>query len=404
MKRTQLNEDEVIALYQKLDSTIKVAQHFGVCDETIRRILIRRGIQRRKPKENKQNTTLVSNCHTKLCHALVVFCVKCGYDAIPASNITGYPCGSVSQIFKLKTGMTVGEYLHDGKGNRSHPKKLAKDTLKDLYINKKMMQYEIASMFDMSQAYVKDLIKKYGIQPEDGHTSFRYRAASNGKGGSHGINKGIMRKIEAGKRRCIERLKQYAGGQFEYVSGYRNRSTPIIIRCTRCGTERSILLSTMYKYNTQCSECNSKSRAIDSLHQLLLKRLDYVRELEKDKVCKCCGKHFHDTYKQVYCSDKCQNRYRQISRGVNHVRRAMKHGAKYEYGITLKSVIKRFNNICQICGKPCDSSDRSYGSSGPLYPSIDHIIPIARGGSHTWDNVQLAHVYCNSVKGAQLSA
>ena len=383
----KLNEDEVVALYQSGYSTIRLANNFGVCDETIRRILIKHGIPRRRKgrqgtkKIKKPLTTLVSNCHTKHCYALAIFLIKCGYDINAASKITGYSCSYIRKIFYSKTRRSPSDYLPPV--TRPRRRKISKETLEDLYINKRMKQCEIADMFDTSQSYVKDLIRLYGIQPEDGHTSFRYRAAGNGKGGSHGINKGVMRQIEAGKRRCIERLKQYAGGQFEYVSGYRNKGTPIIIRCTRCGTEKSIWPSTIYKYNTQCSECNSKSRAIDSLHHLLLKRLDYVRELEKDKVCKCCGKHFHDAYKQAYCSGRCYNRYRQISRGINHVKRAMKHGAEYEYGITLKSVIKRFNNICQICGKPCDSSDRSYGSSGPLYPSIDHIIPLSCGGTHT---------------------
>lgn len=32
------------------------------------------------------------------------------------------------------------------------------------------------------------------------------------------------------------------------------------------------------------------------------------------------------------------------------------------------------------------------------YPSIDHVIPISKGGTHTWDNVRLAHHHCNSIK------
>ena len=35
---------------------------------------------------------------------------------------------------------------------------------------------------------------------------------------------------------------------------------------------------------------------------------------------------------------------------------------------------------------------------GANYPSIDHIIPVSRGGLHSWDNVRLAHFLCNAVK------
>lgn len=33
--------------------------------------------------------------------------------------------------------------------------------------------------------------------------------------------------------------------------------------------------------------------------------------------------------------------------------------------------------------------------------SLDHIIPLSRGGHHTADNVQAAHLACNHRKGAK---
>lgn len=132
-------------------------------------------------------------------------------------------------------------------------------------------------------------------------------------------------------------------------------------------------------------------------------------EYAKDKVCASCGSVFHSEYKtQRYCNDTCsrrEKRHRDASSGKtklvsygNHRKRARKLGVPYEPGITLKKLMERDGNVCQICGEPCDVNDRRYGSSGPLYPSIDHIKPMARGGSHTWDNVQLAHTICNSCK------
>lgn len=40
----------------------------------------------------------------------------------------------------------------------------------------------------------------------------------------------------------------------------------------------------------------------------------------------------------------------------------------------------------------------------PGAPTLDHVIPIAAGGSHTYANVQLAHFLCNSRKGARVAA
>ena len=47
----------------------------------------------------------------------------------------------------------------------------------------------------------------------------------------------------------------------------------------------------------------------------------------------------------------------------------------------------------------CDLNDHSWSKySGPMYPSIDHIIPMSKGGGHIWSNVQVAHIICNSIK------
>ena len=54
----------------------------------------------------------------------------------------------------------------------------------------------------------------------------------------------------------------------------------------------------------------------------------------------------------------------------------------------------RDNDLCGICGSAVTIADQS----------LDHIIPLARGGTHEPGNVQLAHRRCNSSKGAKVSA
>lgn len=81
-----------------------------------------------------------------------------------------------------------------------------------------------------------------------------------------------------------------------------------------------------------------------------------------------------------------------VSRRSSHYRRAKLHGAPAEVGVTLEKLIKRDGLTCAICGLPCFY----YGEpTADLYPTMDHIVPISRGGGHTWDNVQIAHRLCN---------
>lgn len=56
--------------------------------------------------------------------------------------------------------------------------------------------------------------------------------------------------------------------------------------------------------------------------------------------------------------------------------------------------------VCGICGKPVDFS---YKYPHPLSPTVDHIIPVSKGG-HPSDlsNLQLAHRCCNREKADKL--
>lgn len=129
-----------------------------------------------------------------------------------------------------------------------------------------------------------------------------------------------------------------------------------------------------------------------------------IAEKKKDKYCAECGSVFHSEYpNKIYCSDKCQrkhhNRLRCKRKKNSSIRRrCRKYGVYYDPAVTREKVIKRDNGICQICGKVCDPFDLRWGFSGPNFPTLDHIIALANGGNHTWDNVQCACGECNSYK------
>lgn len=74
--------------------------------------------------------------------------------------------------------------------------------------------------------------------------------------------------------------------------------------------------------------------------------------------------------------------------------------------VNLDDLIKRDKGKCYLCGKKV-AKRRKFGRSqkrGNMsnYPTVDHVIPISRGGTHTWNNVKLAHFSCNSRKGGRM--
>ncbi len=58
-----------------------------------------------------------------------------------------------------------------------------------------------------------------------------------------------------------------------------------------------------------------------------------------------------------------------------------------EIALTKKNIIKRDNHQCQYCGR----------KTGMM--TTDHIIPKARGGAETWENLVCACLECNNRKG-----
>lgn len=97
------------------------------------------------------------------------------------------------------------------------------------------------------------------------------------------------------------------------------------------------------------------------------------------------------------------NRYMFSEKGVRartnsgYNRRAVKANALRE-DFKKDEIYLRDGWICQLCGLPVDPSSKDK----KLMASLDHIIPLSRGGSHTRDNVQLAHRGCNSQKHNKL--
>ena len=64
-----------------------------------------------------------------------------------------------------------------------------------------------------------------------------------------------------------------------------------------------------------------------------------------------------------------------------------------------KKIIFASQSVCAICGRPVDF-DRRFPD--PYSPTVDHIIPISKGGDPaSLENLQLAHLQCNRIKSSK---
>ncbi len=116
--------------------------------------------------------------------------------------------------------------------------------------------------------------------------------------------------------------------------------------------------------------------------------------------CEMCGTEFYypglgGCITPKYCPTCRQTNERAKDRERNRQRRLVKRGQPYIFVNDL-DIFKRDDWICQLCGTPIDSRIEW---PAPASPSIDHIIPISLGGEHIVENLQAAHLGCNSRKG-----
>lgn len=85
---------------------------------------------------------------------------------------------------------------------------------------------------------------------------------------------------------------------------------------------------------------------------------------------------------------------KRLRRTAKARRRAQKKSVAYET-VRPHEVFSRDAYRCGICGKRCHSNACV---PHPRAPTLDHIVPLAKGGEHTMRNVQCACFRCNSDK------
>ena len=116
----------------------------------------------------------------------------------------------------------------------------------------------------------------------------------------------------------------------------------------------------------------------------------------RDKVC-VCGQPMKAWAKRCpRCAQRVENQARKFKRRVRVKEQLI------DNDITVFGLYNRDSGRCWLCGEECDFEDTEERSGvivcGARYPSIDHVIPLSKGGEHSWRNVKLAHNICNTRK------
>ena len=126
------------------------------------------------------------------------------------------------------------------------------------------------------------------------------------------------------------------------------------------------------------------------------------RDLIKTRECLTCKQQYvpkaGNRWKH-YCTAECRKQSRRLDRGGNtHIRRARKYGCEFER-VNKRKVFERDGWRCYLCGQ--DTPIALSGSGLPNSPELDHVVPLSKGGPHTYENTRCACRQCNHAKGAR---
>lgn len=226
----------------------------------------------------------------------------------------------------------------------------------------------------------------------------------------------LLPNMKAGRWRiCPTCLKEFRAK----LNG--SRKGPVMqVYCTQaCGIEakrklaslKAVLVKT---YKTKCKECEawiSSRRPGKTLCSYAC--AVNAKRAHLPRHCKACGVWFSPVPKMGKpvdtCSAECSavgqkhtkkehrltETYKKYRRKAKSARRAKARGV-YAEAIDPIAIFESEGWRCWLCGVKTLKSKR--GTTHPLAPELDHMIPLAKGGAHSFANVACACRACNAKK------
>lgn len=165
-------------------------------------------------------------------------------------------------------------------------------------------------------------------------------------------------------------------------------------QCSECGTR----FASAYKQSTCGEECRAKRATRLVREYWYEKRGAHVDRQHAKCLNPKCGQLFQKGLRRKFCSNKCKTQYRDTNRpGKSVTTRIRKFGTARVEDFKRIEIFQRDKWMCQLCGKRAPK--RLMGTDSLFAPTIDHKVALSKGGDHTRQNVQCAHLICNIRKG-----
>lgn len=163
--------------------------------------------------------------------------------------------------------------------------------------------------------------------------------------------------------------------------------------CRKCLVEKPLTefsrqANSRDKYNSQCKACVSYRQYVVNREQSLA-RMKRAYEQNKEHYRATQRKNYEENKERytAYVRQWQQENYLHV-REWHKRRKARIRGTTVE-PVSYEQILERDGMWCHICEQPIEEHHKL---------QFDHVIPLARNGTHTMENIRPAHDICNQRK------
>lgn len=185
-----------------------------------------------------------------------------------------------------------------------------------------------------------------------------------------------------------------------WIASGKQGLRPQIRRCARCQEEIPAARPNARYCTAICSDIAAGRRRAEPLpiRTCALAECDIQFQPLFDRQRCCCEKHgkVHSHREYRAAGKEVREEWGDARRERHHKRRALKKEAGTGNPVRFSEIAERDQWTCGLCR---DAVDSALEWPDPMSASLDHIVPLTKGGVHDPANVQLAHLKCNTAKG-----
>ena len=191
--------------------------------------------------------------------------------------------------------------------------------------------------------------------------------------------------IITAKRQSILKLREHKA-HLKQNQTLKQPAQKKTMTCCVCNNEFKSFIPHAKYCSIECSETIHKKHMRDA----------YIHKPKRKLKCKLCGSIFESNrWSARYCSDVCSQR---AESSTKHIKARLRQKRLLDNTVVIELVTasylyRRDGGKCQICKRKVNMKLKH---PHPMSASIDHIIPVSKGGEHTKKNTRLAHMICNA--------